>query len=180
MSNIIGAVANQPTNINFLSTHRFRVMIKRIPNVVYFCQEANLPGVSMGNPHQPTPFVDIPRPGDKVQFEDFSMTFPVDEDMRNYKEIFNWIIGLGFPKDYNQFRRLSQSPEGIYSDIGLLVLNSDLNVQHEISFHGAFPTALSGISFNVKESDTNIPLATATFKYQSWSFHVAGASANEA
>src|SRR4051812_15476237 len=120
-----GAAQNQPQNINFLATHRFRVVLNRAPNVTYFVQEANLPGINMGNATQPTPFVDLPVPGDKLKFEDFTITFPVDEDMRNYKEIASWLVGLGFPKQYGQFKELYDSFEGPRSDISLMILDSD-------------------------------------------------------
>lgn len=175
----LGAFENQPTNINFLALHRFRVIIKRIPNVVYFCQEANLPGVTVGAASQSTPFVDIPRPGDKCQFEDLTITFPVDEDFKNYMEIFKWITALGFPKKFDQYKRLATGPDGVYSEISLLILDSESNVSHTINFKGAFPTGLSGISFNVKEQDVSIPLATATFKYEQWEPFVPGAFASE-
>jgi len=166
----IGIVQRQPENINFLATHRFRVLIQRTPSVQYFCQEANLSGLSMGNASQPTPFTDIPHPGDKINFEDFSMTFPVDEDMQNYKEIANWIVGLGFSKQYGQFKDLTDNWAGVRSDITLLVLDSNQKAKHTIIYRDAFPTALSGIQFNTKTSDTNIPLATANFKYVYYEF----------
>lgn len=164
----IGVYQNQPTNINFLNTHRFRVVIQRTPNLVYWVQECNLPAMSMGNAVQPTPFVDIPRPGDKIRYEDFTMTFPVDEDMKNFREIGDWMIGLGFPQEFGQYADLKNSFAGVYSDIFLLILDSDHNVQHTVRFIGAFPVSLSQIEFNTTVTDNVIPLVTATFKYEYW------------
>jgi hypothetical protein len=164
----IGIQQNQPINVNLLATHRFRVLIYRTPNIEYFCQEANIPGIAMGNATQPTPLTDIPRPGNKVHFEDFVMTFPVDEDMKNYKELAAWIIGLGFPKSFGQYKDLSSSIVGIRSDIALMILDSNSQPAHTIVYRDAFPVSLSGISFDVKTNDVNVPLATATFKYTLW------------
>lgn len=164
----IGVYQNQPTNINFLNTHRFRVVLQRCPNLVYWAQEANLPAMGMGNAVQPTPFVDIPRPGDKIRYEDFVMTFPVDEDMKNYREIGDWIVGLGFPQEFGQYADLKTSIAGIYSDIYLMILDSDHNVQHQVKFVGAFPVYLSEIQFKTTVNDTEIPIVSATFKYEYW------------
>jgi hypothetical protein len=166
---VIGAYQNQPTDINFLNTHRFRVILRRCPNVVYWVQECNLPAMGMGNAVQPTPFVDVPRPGDKIRYEDFTMSFPVDQDMMNYREIGDWMVGLGFPQEFGQYADLKSSYDGIYSDIWLLILDSDNNVAHTVKFIGAFPTYLSQIQFTTTVSDTIIPMVSATFKYAYWS-----------
>jgi hypothetical protein len=166
----LGILQNQPADLNFLSTHRFQVVIWRAPAVQYFAQECNLPGIAMGNAVQPNPFVDLPIPGDKVHFEDFNMTFPVDEQMQNYREIATWIIGLGFPRSYGQYAEIAQSQIGIKSDIGFMIMDSQFNPKHFVTFFDAFPTALSGINFDTKVADTTIPLATATFKYAFYQF----------
>ena len=166
----IGVWQNQPPNPNFLNTHRFRVVLRRAPSIVYFVQECNLPGISMGNATQPTPFTDVPVPGDKVQFSEFTMSFPIDEDMKNYKEIANWIIGLGVPKQFGQYKDLTQHIEGIQSVVTLMILDSNSNPQHIVNFEGAFPVSLSEIGFSTMSVDTVIPIVTATFKYAYWQF----------
>ena len=51
----------------------------------------------MTNATQVTPLRDIPKPGTKLNYEDLTMTFIVDEDLANYQEIHGWLVGLGFP-----------------------------------------------------------------------------------
>ena len=76
---------NQPTNLNPLSPLGFRFQIKRIPNINYFCQSVVLPTITM-NPieMQSTPFGIIPRPGDRLMYDPFTLRFRVDEDLKNY------------------------------------------------------------------------------------------------
>ena len=50
---------------------------------------------------------DIPTPGDKIEFGDLSLRFLVDEDLSNYMEIQNWIRGLGYPEEVQEFRDLA-------------------------------------------------------------------------
>lgn len=158
-------VSTQTSNINFLAVHRFRIAIQRCPNVTFFCQTANLPGLSMGTATQATPFVDVPVPGDKIQFEEFTVSFAVDEDMSNYKEIANWIIALGFPRSHTQYRNIAQTVEGTRTPVSLFILDSNQQVKHTAIFHDAFPVTISGIQFDTKTEDTVIPYATASFRF---------------
>jgi len=174
----IGAFQNQPENINFLSSHRFRVMIHRTPNLQYFVQEANLPGMVMGTAVHPSGFTNIPYPGDKITWEPFTMTFPVDENMENYKEIANWIVALGFPREHSQFAKIKVGAFGDRSDIALLILDSNQNVRHSVLFRDAFPTAISGLQFDTKTQETPIPLATVTFAYTYFEFDEVNQIAN--
>ena len=34
------------------------------------------------------------------------ITFLIDENLENYREIHGWLTGIGFPKDHSQFRSL--------------------------------------------------------------------------
>ena len=121
----IGPLANQPKNINFLLPHRFRVNVRRLPNVVYYCQEVNIPGLSTGSAMQPTPFANVQLPGNKLTFEDLTITFSIDEDMQNYREIQRWIRGTSMPYSFDQFKALAQyslsnnAYDGATSDIYL-------------------------------------------------------------
>ena len=51
--------------------------------------QANIPEMTLGVAEQPTPFKDIPVPGDKIQFGDLQLRFLVDEDLENFMEIQN-------------------------------------------------------------------------------------------
>ena len=72
---------NQPENFNYFSPVSFRFNIQKIPNVNFFCQAANLPGLTLGEAIQVNPLRDIPTPGDKVQFEELQLRFIVDEEL---------------------------------------------------------------------------------------------------
>ncbi len=154
----------QPVNPNFLNTNRFKVILQRAPNLVYYAQEANLPGMGIGTAPQSTPFVDIYRPGDKLRYEEFRMTFPVDEDMLNYKEIAQWLVGLSFPKEFGQYLDLKNG-SGTVSDVTLMILDSNYNLSHTVNFRDAFPISLSEIQFNTTSDRPVQAQVTAVFKY---------------
>lgn len=182
----------QPEELDYLSPNGFRFMIQSLPRVTYFCQSANIPSINLGFAVQPTPLVNIPRPGEKIDFGDLTIKFLIQEDMANYIELYNWIVALGFPENHRQFqnRFIEQSfrnPQinnntdvGVggktavqrktdvteYSDATLMVLGSDNNTVGRLNFLDCFPTSLSGVDFDVSNGDTQYFSAQATFKYR--------------
>jgi hypothetical protein len=94
---------DQPENRNFLSPTGFKFSLKRTPKVAFFCNSANIPDITLGIAVQPTYLKDIELPGDKLIFGDLTLRFLVDEDLKNYLEIQNWMRGLGYPESYKKF-----------------------------------------------------------------------------
>ena len=149
-------------NLNFLSPLGFRFQLNRAPNVEYFCQGATLPTLSMVEIQRPTPFVTIPHPGDKIIYEPFNLRFRVDENMTNYLEIYNWLIGLGHPENLKQYKNLGEP----ISDGSLIILSSNNNPIVRIAFQDMFPLSLSPLSFDVTQTDIEYLEAEVTFRYK--------------
>ena len=179
----------EPTKLDYASPVQFRFKCSKLPSVEFFCQSANIPGISIGTASMPTGLKDIPIPGEKVSYQDLSISFLVDENLNNYKEIHDWIIALGFPQNHTQFADLQAAgadrypgstsgvivPEtniavplaegGTYSDATLTVLNSKNIAVTEIRFHNIFPTSLGSLSYDVQASDVNYLQSTVDFSY---------------
>lgn len=104
------ALNTQPSNINMMSPLGFRFVIKRLPTVNYFCQQATIPALSMNPIDVGSPNSSVPMPGSKLFFDPLTIRFKVDEDLNNYMEIYNWLVGLGHPQSLQQtadYKRLS-------------------------------------------------------------------------
>ena len=157
--------ANQPENFNYFSPVSFRFNILKLPNVNFFCQSANLPGLTLGEAIQVNPLRDIPTPGDKVQFEELQLRFIVDEELENWLEMYNWLKGLGFPDTFDQSLTKSDLR---FSDATLMILTSNKNGQHRVSFKDAFPLTLSGIQMDSSVGDIDYVTADATFAYTTY------------
>ena len=194
--------ARQPTAQDYASPTQFKFSILKLPKVEYFCTSVNIPGISLGgNLVQATPLKDIPIPGDKLTYEPLSMTFIVDENLENFQEIHGWLVGLGFPRDYSEFRNLVSSGNdrfpaknqsvsteigkvkygaantgGIYSDATLTILTSKNNSQLEVRFRNLFPTGLTGLQYNQQAADVDYLTATVSFSYEIYDFATTGAS----
>ena len=182
----------QPSKMDYASPVQFRFKCTKLPTVEFFCQTANIPGISLGTGTQPTSLYDIPVPGEKITYQDLSISFLVDENLNNYKEIHDWLLGLGFPSNHNQFRDLQataadrfpgstkgsvvagvETPSplaegGIYSDATLTVLNSKNIAKTEIRFQNIFPTSLGGLSYDVKRADVDYLTASVDFTYMNY------------
>jgi len=165
---------NEPTNRNFLSVVGFDFILNRCPKVSFYCNQANIPDITLGVAKQATYLRDIPVPGDKLQYGDLSLQFMVDENCENYLQIYDWITGLGYPESLQQYDDLKRNsrfyptedaPFNERSDGTLIVLNSDYNPAVKIKFKEMFPISLSGIPFSAIETEERYFTAAVTFKY---------------
>jgi uncharacterized protein YozE (UPF0346 family) len=172
----MSALDKQPENLNYLSPLGFRFILDRTPTTNYFVQLTSLPSITLGDFDEATPLVNLPYPGDKLRFNPFDITFRVDEDMRNYKEIYDWLIGLGYPESTDQRAVFANQARGtnlsggtgkdaVYSDASLIIMTSAQNPNVRINFRDCFPIDLSTLQFNTTSQDVNYLEASATFRY---------------
>ena len=156
----------QPQNYNFLAPGKYKLVITKIPNVMWFIQKVKLPGVSTSPAVVPSPFVNIPFQGDHVKFNAFSISFKIDENFANYKEIFDWVkdsAKLSF-YDYNQIANQPiYSGNGIYSDVTLTLLDSQNQPKIDFMIKRAFPIYLSDVDCDSTITDIEYLTAEATF-----------------
>ena len=162
-------------NRNFLSPIGFKFSLKRSPGVAYFCNEANIPDMSLSIAEQPTYLRDIPLPGDKIDFGDLSLRFMVDEDLTNYMEIQNWIRGLGYPERVSEYQDLEKKAyiqqtfgkkrQDIYSDGTLQILSNNLVPKFQVIFDDLFPYSISTVTFDATDTDIEYFTAEVSFKY---------------
>ena len=186
----------QPTKLDYADPTKFKFNILKLPKVEYFCTSVNLPGVSLADNYtQPTPFRDIPLPGEKLTYDKLSMSFLVDENLENYREIHGWLRGLGFPGGYSEFKTLLDAGEdrfptsknsvlgdagrskfaapnqgGIFSDATLSILTSKNNAVVDVRFSDVFPISLSGLQYTQQAGDTDYLTANVTFDYKIYDF----------
>lgn len=165
----MSAIDNTPTNKNFLSPLNFRFQIKKAPYVNFFVQKVNIPNISLPDVIVPTPFIDIPVPGDHLKYGALNISFKVDEDLKNYMELNTWIVSIAQEQSFDQYHAILDKPsytgDGIYSDITLFVLSSTKVPNYQIDFIDAYPNSLSEIVFNTTEDNVNYIEASASFKY---------------
>ena len=178
-----------PNKMDYASPIQFRFKMTKLPQVEFFIQTVNVPGISLGSAIVPTPLYNYPIPGDEISFQALDISFLVDENLNNYKELHDWLLGLGFPNKHQQFADLQATgadrfPGGtkgaivpgveipvplaegpIYSDATLTILNSKNIAKTEIRFHNVYPTQLGALQYDIKASDVDYLTVNATFNY---------------
>lgn len=155
----------QPDTNNYLSTNLFQLEITRLPTVTYFCQTVNLPTLTITPVDQPSRFGTYPKEvGGRYSFEDLNVSFIVDENMKNWIEVFRWIESIGVME--TEGKTINRAD--FFSDISLNIMNSAYRDNYRVIFNNAFPISLSGIEFNSTSTDNEPVVATATFTYDSY------------
>lgn len=163
----------QLTNKNFLSPIGFVFLLEKARKVSFLCQRASIPELNVGDIQIPTRgLVRVPIEGN-IDYGDLTLEFIVDEDLRNYMEIHNWLRALGTPDNYaertswmaaNSDRTFNDRTSKV-SDGTLQVLNNNNIANFDVVFEEMFPVSLSTLDFNVTNTDTDYLTASVTFKY---------------
>ena len=182
-------LGRQPTELDYASPTQFRMLINQLPKVEFFITAANVPGINLGEAIFPTPLKQIPMQGDEITFENLSISFLVDENLENYKELHDWLIGIGFPQSRQQFSDFrsstanrSTATRGVSTDIGdvkpatpispmfsdatLTILSNKNNPVVEIRFEELSPVALGALNFDQEATDVQYLKTTADFNYK--------------
>ena len=182
-------IDRQPTKLDYASPTQFRFGINQLPKVEFFTVGANVPSITLGDAIFPTPFKDIPIMGDKLTYENLSISFIVDEYLENYISLHEWITAIGFPKSRTQFKdfrantsNVAQTTQGTSLDIGdvqpatpanalfsdayLMILSNKNNPIVEITFHNMYPVSLGALEYTQGATDVEYITVSADFAYQ--------------
>lgn len=167
-----GALDNTPINPNFLSPLNFRFHVKKLPHVNWFVQQVNVPQILSTPPDTTNPMVNFGVTADHLQYSPLEVTFAVDEDLKNYLEVHNWIKGETFPQYSEQYKDLQDKPpmsgEGLYSDMTIIIQSSAKIANYEINFTDGFPISLGGFTLQTTDKSVKYLTAKATFKYTNY------------
>ena len=194
------ADTSQPTVFDYATGTQWRLAFNRIPKTTWFCTAANIPGITLGESSYPTPMTDMFVTGDKLTFETLNITFIVDEELQNYREIWEWLVGIGAPKQHPQWtealtkgdglttsftavgsdddmtvrdaavNKATSTEKNLYSDANLIIYSSKNQPKVEVKFSDMFPTSLSGLDYTQEATDVEYFKATASFRYMYYEF----------
>lgn len=163
-----------PSNVNVLQPNKFQLNFSRLPNMQFFAQTISVPGISLSEALQPTPFVDVYAPGEKAIYDLLNVTFIVDEKLEAWKEVHDWIRAMTFPESFEEYRqlgylnkaatrRIDSKPQ--YSDCTLTILSSSNNPSIVFKYYDVFPTSLSSFVISTTDTPENIITVDASFRY---------------
>ena len=165
------AFGKQIQNRNFLSGVAFKFNLAKFPKVDFFSNSARIPELSLELAQQASYLKNIAVPGERLTFGDFSLRFLVDENMENYKSVYDWLTGLGFPETTKEFADIIKDSDGqtdpkeAFCDGTLRILNSNYREVAKVKFSDLFPVSLTSLDFDATNTDVQFFTAEATFKY---------------
>jgi hypothetical protein len=167
-----------PTNLNPLSPNGFNFAITKLPDLTFFAQQVNLPGLTFGDPMQANPFASVAIPGDHITYDTLNVQYIIDSELKNYLGIYNWLIALGFPQSYTQYTNFVDAASANtyselaknYSDATLQILTPTNGVAANIQFVDLFPMSLDSMIFNSTNNDVQYLIGNATFRYSYYKF----------
>jgi hypothetical protein len=152
----------QPTNRNKLTTNRFLFNMTRTPYLAYFCQRVNIPSLGFGTSIQSNPTaIEIKRPGTRLVYEDLQVGFIVDEEMKNWLEIHNWLKNISTYDTVHDYLKEEQKT----SSALLYVMSAAYKPLLSIYFHDIYPTFLTSVDFDSTSPDSENIISTVTFSY---------------
>ena len=155
-------ISEQPTNRNFLSPVGFLLDLEIFDGVDFFCQSASIPEIAMPFAEVQTPYRNVPIVSSGgVSYGDLNVRFIIDEDLKNYLVIHNWI------KEYGLAEKRANSADA-YSNARLQIMTSHNNVNHIVEFRNMFPVSLSSVPFDATVGDIEYLLADVTFKFETY------------
>lgn len=168
----VSVPASQPTNTNLALTTRYQLSFTRLPNLMFFVQTFSLPGVNMTEVIRETPFNPTYHAGDKLMYDPIVVTYNLDEDLRTWQSIHDWMRGLTFPTKWDEYRNLKAGKglpldvkSGLYSDATLQILTNSQNINLGIKFYNVFPTSMGVIQLNAGEGTSLGILADMTLRF---------------
>ena len=184
--------SQQPTVYDYATGTQWRLAFNRLPKTTWFCTAANIPGITLGEAQYPTPMSDMFITGDKLTFETLNITFIVDEELQNYRELWDWMVGIGSPVKHSQWSTVLTKGDGairqfgsedadprtkstyeesnLYSDSTLIVYNSKNIPKVNVLFKNMFPTSLSSLEYSQESTDIEYFKASASFRYLYYEF----------
>lgn len=178
----------KPENRNLLSPNGFQFVVDKLRTVDFFCQSAAIPAMSMKGVEMGTRFNKQYVPGDELEYEPLALRFLVDENMKNYYQVHNWMRGITTPKSSSEFyfkrgEIKSQNPEPVredflgsnnqwYSDCSLFILSSNYQPVAEFVFRDCFPITLSTLAFDTAVQDIQFFTAEVYLRYTYFDYFI--------
>ena len=176
-------------NRNFLSPIGFKFNVGKMKGVDFFCQAAAIPAMKIDTAVQGTRFNKVPQPGDEIDYDPLRIRFLIDENMKNYYQVHDWMRTIATPVKAEEMTYDRGSIEAIHrrrnqrdaetgwanqwkSDASLVVLSSNYKPVAEFVFKDSFPTSLSTLSFDAAVQDINYFTAEVTLAYSHFDYYV--------
>ena len=152
---------------NFLNPSSFVLTLdsQTYSGVEFTVQTMMLPDVTSEGAPLPFKNVNVAMAGDKLAYGAFEVSYLIDEDLLNYKEIYDWMKA-----NVETLHQQEVIGNNHVRDLTLTIMNSANNVTKQINFIDAYPIALSSLPFDITTTDVEYLTAVVTFQYSYYEF----------
>jgi hypothetical protein len=154
---------------NLLKSNSYQFSIERIPETIFRITSVNLPEISVPAPMAPSGASSQYFPGSSSEFSQLTISFLVDENLKNYEEIFRWITQQRFAIG-SEFVPKNTTESSLTSDAILLTLTNSSNPNRVIKFFDLFPTSLGQLNFSTQQPDPIPVECSAQFYFSRFVF----------
>lgn len=165
---------------NFLIPSRYQLSFSRVSNTVFYCSTVTIPQIDLTHNEQPTPFGNLPVPGDRIIWSPLRVRFLVDAKLSAWWDIFNWMIGLGRPENAQQYADLAANSvvngaftygtRPPYADASVIQYTSRNNPLNKFTYVDCWPASLDSINFDYKQNADDVLECGASFYYSYYQF----------
>ena len=176
-------------NRNFLSPVGFKFTVSNMRGVDFFCQSASIPSINMESADTGTRYNKLRHPGDELYYEDLYIKFLVDENLKNYYQVHDWMREIATPYSSKEFKfgrgtlesinaRIGEAEQRKYNpdqwkcDCSLFILSSNYQPVSEFVFRDAFPISLTTLNFDAGVPDINYFTAEVVMRYNYYDYFV--------
>lgn len=145
------------TNVNYLQPTGFKLVMdrKHYANLQFFASSVSHPSVTMVSPQVAYSRANLMLAGDKLNFGEVTFSVILDEDMRSYQEMYDWMQLLVNTPNKNATDRSDTTPS-TFADISLIALTSHNNSSKTIRYIDAVPTMLGNIEFETTSAENHL------------------------
>ena len=151
-------------NYNYLQNNAFNFTLNRIPETTFRVVECSIPSLTV--PPAQGGAIGSPQyfPGTSNEFDVFPCRFIVDEDLKNYEEIYRWITQQRYHigKD---FAPKNEYEKSLVSDGTLITMTNSSTPNRIFRFFDMFPISIGAINFDTT-IDSPVPvMCEVEFRY---------------
>lgn len=170
------------STVDYTNQALFKMQFDKIPNLTYLSYNVTIPGISLGEITIGNQVIDYKVPGDKLTYEPLVLNFIVQENLKNWIEIHDWLTGLGHPNETAEYKRFVEGKapgmhpsartktekQNKYGDAQLFILSNKLNPIIKVTFIDAWPVSLSPLTYDASMTNSEPTTCDVTMNYTNY------------
>jgi hypothetical protein len=134
---------------DLFKTSNFVMQLRDQKSIELMNVETDIPGFTIGTLEMGYMSMKDKRPGDSITFENLTMTVNCDEDLKAYKEVWDYL-----KITHDPLENIIRVSEEVFDGYLLLLTNKN-NVQHKIHFYDMWIESISPIQCQSVSPDEN-------------------------